>query len=82
MRTLPMRQRSRAGGSRHTSAAYSDQTVDGFSLLACKTVDNRGFNLPAIPAGETDENGVPLGNDFTSDINVRRAINLAIDRMR
>lgn len=64
----------------YTSAAYSDQTVDGFSLLACKTVDNRGFNLPAIPAGETDENGVPLGNDFTSDINVRRAINLAIDR--
>mgnify|MGYP005889956587 CR=1 FL=1 len=48
--------------------------------LACETVDNRGFNLPAIPAGETDENGVPLGNDFTSDINVRRAINLAIDR--
>ena len=48
--------------------------------MACKTVDNRGFNLPAIPAGETDENGVPLGNDFTSDINVRRAINLAIDR--
>ena len=24
----------------YTSAAYSDQTVDGFSLLACKTVDN------------------------------------------
>ena len=48
--------------------------------MACKTVDNRGFNLPAIPAGETDENGVPLGNDFPSDINVRRAINLAIDR--
>ncbi len=43
-------------------------------------MDNRGFNLPVIPAGETDENGVPLGNDFTSDINVRRAINLAIDR--
>ncbi len=64
----------------YTSAAYSDQTVDGFSLAAYPTVDNRGFNLPAVAAGETDENGVPLGNDFTCDVNVRRAINLAIDR--
>ena len=64
----------------YTSAAYSDQTVDGFSLFDCKTVDNRGFNLPVIPAGETDENGVALGNDFTSDVSVRRAINLAINR--
>lgn len=64
----------------YTSAAYSDQEIDGFGLMSCETVDNRGFNLPAIPAGGTDENGVALGNDFTSDINVRRAINLAIDR--
>ena len=54
--------------------------MDGFSLFSCETVDNRGFNLPAVPAGETDENGVPIGNDFTSDVRVRRAINLAIDR--
>ena len=64
----------------YTSAAYSDQTVDGYHLFSCETVDNRGFNLPAIPAGEADENGMALGNDFTSDIGVRRAINLAIDR--
>lgn len=64
----------------YTSAAYSEQKVDGYSLFSCETVDNRGFNLPAVPAGETDGNGVALGNDFTSDINVRRAINLAIDR--
>lgn len=64
----------------YTSAAYSDQIMDGFSLFSCETVDNRGFNLPAVPAGETDENGVPIGNDFTSDVRVRRAINLAIDR--
>jgi len=64
----------------YTSAAYSDQEIDGFHLFSCETVDNRGFNLPAIPSGETDENGIPLGNDFTGDISVRRAINLAIDR--
>lgn len=64
----------------YTSAAFSEQTVSGFSLFSCETVDNRGFNLPAAPAGETDENGVRLGNDFTADETVRRAINLAIDR--
>ena len=64
----------------YTAASYGDLTVDGYNLLAFETVDNRGFNLPAIPAGSTDENGVPLGNDFTCDVNVRRAINLAIDR--
>lgn len=64
----------------YTSAAYSDQTMDGYGLASYETVDNRGFNLPAVPAGETNENGVALGNDFTSDISVRRAINMAIDR--
>ncbi len=64
----------------YTAAAYSDQTVDGYELLAFETVDNRGFNLPAIPSETTDEDGVPLGNDFTSDVNVRRAINIGIDR--
>lgn len=64
----------------YTSAAFSEQTVPGFSLFSCETVDNRGFNLPVTPAGETDENGVALGNDFTADIQVRRAINLAINR--
>lgn len=43
-------------------------------------MDNRGFNLPAIPAGSVSEQGVPLGNDFTSDVLVRRAINIGIDR--
>ncbi len=50
----------------------------GYSLLACETVDNRGFNLPAVPVMEKD--GLKVGNDFTSDVLVRRAINLAIDR--
>ena len=64
----------------YTAASYSDQTVPGYELLAFDTVDNRGFNLPAIPAGSVSEQGVPLGNDFTSDVLVRRAINIGIDR--
>lgn len=64
----------------YTAASYSDQTVSGYQLLSFETVDNRGFNLPAIASGTVDANGNPLGNDLTSDPLVRRAINIAIDR--
>ena len=63
----------------YTSASYSDQTIDGYELLAYETVDNRGINLPAVPAS-VDEKGNVVGNDFTSDVRVRRAINIGIDR--
>lgn len=62
----------------HTAASYSDQTMDGYSLLSVATVDNRGFNLPATEPQEID--GLTYGNALTADVNVRRAINLAIDR--
>ena len=64
----------------YTAASYSDQTVPGYELLAFDTVVNRGFYLPEIPAGSVSEQGVPLGNDFTSEVLVRRAINIGIDR--
>lgn len=62
----------------HTAATYADQSIDGYEIERVASVDNRGFNLPTIPAEE--KNGVTVGNDFTCDVNVRRAINLAIDR--
>ena len=62
----------------HTAASYSDQQVDGYSLFQAATVDNRGFNLPVTRAEEKD--GLTVGNNVTSDIAVRRAINLGIDR--
>ena len=61
----------------YTSPSYSDQEVDGFHLMACETVDNRGMNLPTIPAGENS-----MGNDVTSDLAIRRAMNIGIDRDR
>lgn len=64
----------------YTSATYSNESVEGYSLAAYQSVDNRGFNLPAVPAGGTNENGVAVGNDFTSDVRVRRALNIGVDR--
>jgi len=63
----------------YTAASYSDQTIEGYQLLSFETVDNRGFNLPAVPAS-TDADGNAVGNDFTGDVRVRRAINIGIDR--
>lgn len=62
----------------HTAASYSDQAIDGYSLFDVETVDNRGFNLPCTEPEEID--GITVGNSLTADVNVRRAINLAIDR--
>ena len=63
----------------YTSATYSNEPVEGYSLASYASVDNRGINLPAVPAG-TDSEGRAVGNDFTADVLVRRAINIGIDR--
>ena len=66
-------------GIENADDLIADQSVPEFSLLDCETVDNRGFNLPAVPETVRGD-GVKIGNDFTADVQVRRAINLAIDR--
>lgn len=58
----------------YTAASFSDQKVEGYELLNFATVDNRGINLPAASVQDGK------GNDFTADVNVRRAINIGIDR--
>lgn len=61
--------------------ALADQDVEGMELVAAESVDNRGLSLPFLPeTGEVDHNGQPIGNDVTSDLAVRKAINYAIDR--
>ena len=62
----------------HTAASYSAQSVDGYELLAVESVDNRGISLPSVEPQEKD--GITYGNAFTADVNVRRAINIGIDR--
>lgn len=63
----------------YTSATYSEEEMEGYTLVSYESVDNRGLNLPAIPE-TTDSEGRAVGNDFTSDVLVRRAINIGVDR--
>ena len=63
----------------HTAPAYADSvTIDGYGIVSVESIDNRGINLPA--AEPSEEDGVVYGNEFLSDVNVRRAINIGIDR--
>lgn len=54
--------------------------IDNMKLLSQKSVENRGIMFPMIPAGQTDKNGYPIGNDITADRAIREAINYAVDR--
>lgn len=60
----------------YTAASYSEQTIDGYSLLSCESVDNRGLSLPAVPYDAQKK----VGNDVTCDRSLRYAINIGIDR--
>ncbi|WP_117204246.1 ABC transporter substrate-binding protein [Paratractidigestivibacter faecalis] len=67
----------------YTSATLADQQVSGYTLESYDTVDSRGFQMPVIPSGSTREDGpntYPAGNDVTCNLEVRRAVNLVIDR--
>lgn len=58
----------------------------GFHIESIKTVDNRGISLPTVPStGEVTGDrsiapGSPIGNNVTSDINIRRALDISMDR--
>ena len=67
-----------------TSAVVAaNNSIPGYYLLEEKTVDNFGLALPYIPRqAENNEYGYPVGNDFTADINVRKAMAYGIDRQR
>jgi peptide/nickel transport system substrate-binding protein len=60
--------------------SVAKQKVSGMKLVALESVDNRGIMFPYVKSGEKTKDGYPIGNDVTSDIAIRKAINMAIDR--
>lgn len=62
----------------YTASTFAEMLPDGYELLEVASVDNRGVSLPSISAREID--GLTVGNDVLSDVAVRRAINIGIDR--
>jgi len=56
------------------------QDIQGKKLVSYKSVDNRGIMFPYVKAGNKTKEGDPVGNDVTSDLAIRQAINMAINR--
>jgi len=62
-------------------SSLATATVPGMRLVAVPSVDNRGISFPTVPdTGRTDAEGRPIGNDVTSDLAIRQAVNWAVDR--
>jgi len=62
-------------------AALADMPPAGFKQVVVKSVDNRGITFPMPPdTGTSNAAGEKLGNAVTSDLTIRRAINLGVDR--
>jgi len=70
-------------GKVHVTAVpstFSQQSISGMRLEAVQSVDNRGIMFPYQLEGSTTAEGFPIGNAVTSDLAIRKAINVAIDR--
>lgn len=59
---------------------------EGYKLETLKTIDNRGVAFPYVPNegkktnDKTISPNAPIGNNVTSDIAIRKAFDIAIDR--
>lgn len=60
--------------------SFAKTKISGMELASVHSVDNRGILFPMSKSGGFTKDGIPIGNDVTSDIHIRRAINYAIDR--
>ena len=61
-------------------SSFSQHDVAGMRLVALQSVDNRGIAFPVVPAGGSNDAGLPVGNDVTADPAIRQAVNIAVDR--
>ena len=60
--------------------AFANETVDGYDMKLLDTIDVRGISLPVTNnTGEKIEDA-PVGNNVTSDLAVRQALNYGINR--
>ncbi|WP_440945109.1 ABC transporter substrate-binding protein [Methanosarcina sp. T3] len=62
-------------------ASYAYQKVDGMKIVSLDSIDARGISFPVLPStGKKTEYGYAIGNNVTSDIAIRKALNIGIER--
>lgn len=64
-----------------TPQILARQKIAGTRVVSRPSVDNRGICFPVLPAGAArTTDGYPVGNDVTSRLSIRKAVNYAVDR--
>ena len=62
-------------------ASYANQKVDGMKIVSLDSIDARGITFPLqANTGKKTEEGYAIGNNVTSDIAIRKALSIGIDR--
>lgn len=64
---------------------FANQKVNGMTLRTYESIDSRGIMLPTQPGGGkgmTNGKEVNSGNDITSDLAIRKALNIGLDRQK
>lgn len=60
---------------------FADVNIDGFKLISCESNDVRGLSMPTQKSGYgTTPQGYPIGNDVTSDVTIRKAMYIGLNR--
>lgn len=62
---------------------FAEQKVEGMTLRTYESIDSRGIMLPTLPSGGkglTNGKEVEVGNDVTSDLAIRQALNIGLNR--
>lgn len=61
--------------------SYAKENVSGMTMDLMDSIDVRGISLPNVNnTGEMTEDGSAIGNNVTSDIAVRKALNYGVNR--
>lgn len=65
------------------NGTLASKKVEGASIIDIPSIECYGVCFPMIPnTGELAGDGAPMGNNVTSDLAIRQAMNVAIDRQK
>ena len=65
------------------NGTLADQKPEGTTIINIPSIECYGVCFPMVPnEGKTAEDGAIMGNNVTSDIAIRKALNTAVDRER
>lgn len=63
-----------------TTEALAVKPIPGYNIVDCKTFDFRSVSLPVQQPGEKSGEGYDIGNAVTSDIIIRKALAMGVNR--